>query len=224
MRIGKYTYRNLSILFFSFLTISELVLIGKSLTWLHLFLSITWLILIIIESNFIIDHLRNDILSRKYRLIYFGIVAFIIFANYFMLLYPLSPYIDSTDIITSFLPTFIGGMAGLTCATVFVSKDIETHHRTGKSFWQLRDSSVKHQERIFVLELFGFFPFMLFVGIPLAGILFNLLKLWNIPDDIRTFVALVPPMGLMGIWIIVVIRTGEKIKQNMNRIINSSTK
>ncbi|MCF2139758.1 MAG: hypothetical protein K9W44_06870 [Candidatus Lokiarchaeota archaeon] len=68
-----------------------------------------------------------------------------------VLLYPISPYIEKSDIITGFLPSISGGIGGLISLCLYVDKDIKTRKSKGKSLWKLRNDSIKFMEKIFCI-------------------------------------------------------------------------
>ncbi|WP_457559747.1 hypothetical protein [Candidatus Harpocratesius sp.] len=206
-----------SSLIFILISLSEFLVISfenKRATWLHFGFCFIWLLMLLINWNFVISHLRNDILPKKYRAVYFTVVMVIIIALYLILLYPISPYIEILDIFFKFLPTYIGGLSSLFSITAFVSKDIEFRQQTGRSLLQ-QDKTVKHLKKIFVLELCIFFPIVVFIALMLSAFLYTMSKDLNISTFVVFFIPFFLSILLIFIWIAVIIKKGREIKKNL---------
>ncbi|MHA1971700.1 MAG: hypothetical protein ACTSW1_01835 [Candidatus Hodarchaeales archaeon] len=209
---GVLTFATLSIGEFLIITI-----VTSSLDWLYWFFCFVWLSILLLNWNFMIKIFQENTLSKKYRGLYGTLVFFVILANYLILLYPISPYIEPSEIFTNFLPAFFGGMTALTTSTIFVTKDISIKKQTGKSFWQLGDGSVKHLEKIFLVKILGIFPLVFLVAMPMTAFIYVFMsKQLGISTETSFLVALVPPLCILGILLVSIAKTSREIKNKMD--------
>lgn len=185
--------------------------------------ALIFLILVIIIWKQVTRHLFSEVfevLSKKYRLTYFGIVLMIVILMYMVLLYPLSPYFNSSDILLSFLPAFTGGLLGLISLTVYVDNDIRIRLNTGKSFWDSLTRSIKRLQGILIIELCLIFPIIALIGVLIGGFLFGMLKDIKLEPSVGFMITIFPVVGLLIGWMAVIFKTGKKIEREIHKITN----
>lgn len=186
---------------------------------------LVWLGVLIFNWKFILENLKSNVLTAKYKLAYKFLLFVLISLSYLILIYPIRPSLYlSNNWVLNVVPAYMGMITALFATNSFVYRDITSKKRSGKYFWQIKDDNIKSYEKYILVLIIGIVPLIFLVILPLSLLISTLLQNIDIPYIYKIlFIAL--PVYFFGIlWIIALIKLNNKIKIKRQALLRKENK
>ena len=164
--------------------------------------------------------LRNDVLSKKYRIIYLSLILITIFGIYVILFYPILEKNYVLDYINMF-EGLISGYAIIFGLSYTSLREIEVRVRTGKTLWGIRknDSILMSYEKFFAMFLLIIIPILFILAFIAGFFIYNFLTEYNLGSySIRIFLTGSPVLILGFFCLLYVPSFNKKYRKRLVKV------